>query len=125
MLEPTSGFRYLFREGETFGAFYGFKPLESVDEVNSDGIRYIAEENTDNFVIVDGAVVNRFNKQIQYRNIQQKIGDPTPDFMLSFRNDFQIKQNLDVSLQVDWTQGGDIFNATKWWMFNAGIHERV
>lgn len=123
VLEPTSGFRYLFREGETFGSFYGFRPVESVDEVDPEGNRYIAEENVDNFTIVDGAVVNRFNKQIQFRSEQQKIGDPTPDFTLSFRNDFQIKKNLDVSFQVDWIQGGDIFNATKWWMFNAGIHE--
>jgi TonB-linked SusC/RagA family outer membrane protein len=124
VLEPTNAFRYLFREGETFGAFFGFNPLQSIDEIDpTTGERYIPEANADNFVLVDGAVVNRFNKQIQFRSEQEKIGDPTPDFTISFRNDFQIKKNFDVAFQIDWTQGGDIFNATKWWMFNAGIHE--
>lgn len=124
ILEPSNNFRYLFREGETFGAFFGFKPIESLDEINpTTGERYIPESETGNFILIDQAVVNRFNKQIQFRSEQQKIGDPTPDFSLSFRNDFQIKDNLDIGFQIDWVQGGDIFNATKWWMFNAGIHE--
>lgn len=123
ILEPANNFRYLFREGETFGAFFGFNPVESFDEVDpTTGERYIAEADQENYVIIEGAVVNRFNKQIQFRSEQEKIGDPTPDFSLSFRNDFQIKDNLDISFQLDWVQGGDIFNATKWWMFNAGIH---
>lgn len=124
ILEPANNFRYLFREGETFGAFFGFKPLESLDEINpTTGERYIPESDAGNYVIIDNAVVNRFSKQIQFRSEQEKIGDPTPDFSLSFRNDFQIRDNLDIAFQFDWVQGGDIFNATKWWMFNAGIHE--
>lgn len=124
VLEPSNNFRYLFREGETFGSFFGFKPLDSFDEIDpTTEERYIAEAEVDNYTMVDGAVVNRFNKQIQFRSEQEKIGDPTPDFSLSFRNDFQIKNNLDITFQIDWVQGGNIFNATKWWMFNSGIHE--
>lgn len=124
ILEPTSSFRYLFREGEIFGAFFGFKPLRSLDEIDPiTNERYIAEADVENFTFVDGVVVNRFNKQIQFRSEQEKIGDPTPDFTLSFRNDFQVKKNLDVAFQIDWVQGGDLFNATKWWMFNSSIHE--
>jgi len=124
VLEPTSSFRYIFREGEPFGAFYGFKPLASVNEIDpTTGERYIPEDMVNNYVLVDGAVVNRFNKQIQFRSQQELIGNPTPDFTMSFRNDFQIKKNLDVAFQVDWVQGGDIFNATKWWMFNSGVNK--
>lgn len=123
IFQPTNGFDYLFREGENFGVFYGRKPLESVDEIDPDtGERIIPEEQADNFVIIDGAVVNKFTKNIRFRNQKEIIGDPTPDFTVSWRNDFTIKGNWDISFQLDWVKGGDIFNATKWWMFQRNNH---
>lgn len=123
VLEASNAFRYLFREGERYGIFYGFNPLTAFDEINPQtGEPYIAEADRDNFTMVDGVVVNRFNKQIQFRSELEKIGDPTPDFTLSFRNGFQIKDKLDIAFQLDWVQGKDIFNGTKWWMFNSGVH---
>ncbi len=120
---PTNGFDYLFREGENFGVFFGRKPLESVDEIDPEtGERFIPEDQADNFVIVDGAVVNKFTKNHRFRNQKEIIGDPTPDFTLSWRNDFTVKKNWDISFQFDWVQGGDIFNATKWWMFQRNNH---
>jgi len=119
---PTASFDYLFREGENFGLFFGFNPVTSFDEVDANGERIIDEADVDNFTMVDGVVVNRFTKEIQFRNEKEIIGDPTPDFTLSFRNDFSIKKNLNIAFQLDWVQGGDIFNATKWWMFQRNNH---
>lgn len=124
ILAASNNFNFIFREGERYGVFFGFKPLESLDEIDPlDGERYIAEEDEGNFVFIDGAVVNRFDKRIQFRSEREKIGDPTPDFSIAFRNDFTIKRNLNLTFQIDWVQGGDILNGTKWWMFNAGTHE--
>ncbi len=124
ILSVSNNFDFIFREGERYGVFFGFNPLSSFDEIDpTTGARYIAEADVDNYVIVDGAVVNRFTKRIQMRSEREVIGDPTPDFSLSLRNDFTIKQNLEVVFQLDWVQGFDILNGTKWWMFNAGTHE--
>ncbi|RNC83793.1 MAG: SusC/RagA family TonB-linked outer membrane protein [Balneola sp.] len=124
ILSVSNNFDFIFREGERYGVFFGFHPLESLDEIDpTTNARYIAEADEGNFVIVDGAVVNRFSKRIQMRSEREVIGDPTPDFSLSFRNDFTIRRNLEVVFQVDWVQGFDILNGTKWWMFNAGTHE--
>ena len=123
ILSVSSNFDFIFREGERYGVFYGFAPLESMDEVDpTTGARYIDAADEDNFVVVDGAVVNRFSKRIAFRSEREKLGDPTPDFSLSFRNDFTIRRNLEVVFQIDWVQGFDVLNGTKWWMYNAGVH---
>ena len=123
-LSGTSSFTYRFSEGDRFGVFTGFRPVQSVDAVDpSTGERFIPEAEAENFTTVDGVVVNRFTKRVQFRNEKEKIGDPTPDFTLTFRNDFTIKDNWDISFQLEWQQGGDIFNATKWWMFQRSNHE--
>lgn len=124
ILSVSNNFDFIFREGERYGVFFGFNPVSSIDEINPEtNDRYIPVEEEANYVTVDGAIVNRFSKRIQFRSEREKIGDPTPDFSLSFRNDFTIKGNLEIVFQLDWVHGFDILNGTKWWMFNGGTHE--
>lgn len=43
--------------------------------------------------------------------VLQQLGDETPDFQMSFINNFQWK-NFDASMLWEWKQGGDIINLT-------------
>ncbi|MBI3005444.1 MAG: SusC/RagA family TonB-linked outer membrane protein, partial [Ignavibacteriales bacterium] len=45
--------------------------------------------------------------------VSQKIGDPNPDFIFSFSNDFNILKNLSIHIQFDGMFGQDVFNFTR------------
>ncbi|MGH2568834.1 MAG: TonB-dependent receptor domain-containing protein, partial [Bacteroidota bacterium] len=45
--------------------------------------------------------------------VNQKIGDPNPDFLLSFSNDFSVWKNISVHIQFDGMFGQDVFNFTR------------
>ena len=45
--------------------------------------------------------------------VNQKIGDPNPDFIVSFSNDFEIWKSFSVHLQFDGMFGQDVFNFTR------------
>jgi hypothetical protein len=122
ILSSSANANYIFREGERFGVVYGIKALRSLDEVNEAGERYIDAADEDNFTFVDGVVVNKATKRIQYRDYQQKIADPTPDFSMSFINNFNIAKNLNIGFQIDWVYGNEIYNETKSWMYGARTH---
>lgn len=109
-------------EGEPVGAFFGFKPLSSLDETNSAGVRYIPVGSVDNFEVVNGMVVNKANKQVQFTSEQFKIGDATPKFSMSFFNDFTIYRNLSVSAQIDWVYGAQAYNQTRQWLYRDRLH---
>lgn len=123
-INVESGQLFYFNEGDAFGAHFGFKALKSFDELDANGNRYIPEDQIDQFSIVNGQVVSNATRAVQYRNEQEIIGDPTPDFVIGFRNDFAIK-DLRFAFQWDWTQGGDIYNATKQRMYQEFTHADV
>ena len=50
--------------------------------------------------------------------IVRKIGDATPDFTMSFNNDFSFNR-FRVSALLDWQKGGDVINLTKF-LFDLG-----
>ena len=110
------------KEGEPVGAFYGFKPLTSLTQTNSKGVRYIADADLNKYEIVNGYVVNKTDKTVMFTTEQERIGDATPDFTMSFFNDITLYKKLTLSVQVDWTQGGNIYNASKQWIYNDKIH---
>lgn len=109
-------------EGEPVGALFGFKPVASLDEVDSKGNRYIPEASVDNYEVVLGMVVNKANKQVLFTSEQFKIGDNTPDFTLSFFNDFVIYKNLSISTHLDWVYGADVYNQTRQWLYRDRLH---
>ncbi|MDI6401624.1 SusC/RagA family TonB-linked outer membrane protein [Balneolaceae bacterium ANBcel3] len=135
ILEAPGGKPFIFREGAPYGAFFGRKPVQSLDQRDADGEYYIAEmvtvtENGESvqrpreeiYTVYSGHVVNKRTKAIQWVDEQVIIGDPTPDFILSLRNDITIRRNFNLAFQLDWQHGGEIFNDTRWWMYNSATH---
>ena len=117
-----SGGQTSLNEGERVGTFYGYKPLSSLTQTNSKGERYIADADLDKYQLVNGMVVEKESKEVQIATDQEKIGDVTPDFTMSFFNDITFAKKLTFSVQVDWTKGGDIYNGTKQRMYFNRTH---
>ena len=42
---------------------------------------------------------------------------------MTFINDFQISDFVNVSMQLDWFQGLEAYNNAKQWLYNNGLHE--
>lgn len=110
-------------EGQPVGALFGLKPLSSLTQTNSAGVPYISDANIGNYEIVNGMVVNKTTKQVQFTTEQEKIGDATPKFSLSLFNDITVYRNLSLSAQVDWIYGAQAYNQTRQWLYRDRIHE--
>lgn len=110
-------------EGEVIGAFYGTKPLTSLDQTDSKGVRYIAEADKGNYEIVNGMVVNKASRAVEFTTENEKIGDANPDFTASFINNLTLFKNLSVSFQLDWVKGAQAYNQTKQWMYGSNNHK--
>ena len=135
ILSAPGGVPYIFREGEVYGAFFGRRAISSLDQRDEDGEFYIPEmvvrtvngeqveiPREEAFMVLDGHVVDVRSKRVQFVDDQVKIGDPTPDFSLSMRHDITVRRNFNVAFQLDWVHGFELYNATKWWMFNSAVH---
>jgi TonB-dependent starch-binding outer membrane protein SusC len=110
-------------EGQPVGAFFGYRYLTSLDQKNAAGEYFIDPSVVDNFEIVNGMVVNKTTRAVQFNNEEQfKIGDATPDFSFSFFNDFTLFKDLMVSMQIDWIHGAQAYNQTKQWLFRDRLH---
>ena len=118
----TGGGQSTLNEGERVGTFFGYKPLSSLTQTNSKGERYIADADLNNYQLVNGMVVNKQSKEVIFSTEQEKMGDATPDFTMSFFNDITFAKKLTFSVQVDWTKGGDIYNGTKQRMYFNRTH---
>ncbi|GGH13910.1 SusC/RagA family TonB-linked outer membrane protein [Mucilaginibacter phyllosphaerae] len=106
--------------GTKIGQIYGYKALTSLTEVNQAGVRYIADADLGNYEIVNGRVVNKATKGVQFTNEAYSFGDPNPKFNMSFINSFSYKQ-LSLGFQFDWVHGSHLYNQTKEWMYRDGI----
>jgi hypothetical protein len=109
--------QFVLKQGASIGAFFGFRPLRDVNETNSAKVRYIPEAQTGNFEVVNGYVVNKTTRAVQFTNELDAIGDPNPDFNMTFLNNFTLFKNLSISTQLDWIYGNDIYNQTRQWMY--------
>ncbi|MBE0674794.1 MAG: SusC/RagA family TonB-linked outer membrane protein, partial [Bacteroidales bacterium] len=110
-------------EGQPVGALFGLKPLTSLTQTNSAGVPYIATADAGNYEVVNGMVVNKTTKQVQFTTEQEKIGDATPKFSLSIFNDITLYRNLSISAQFDWVYGAQAYNQTRQWLYRDRIHE--
>jgi TonB-linked SusC/RagA family outer membrane protein len=106
--------------GSKIGQIYGYKALTSLDEKNQEGVAYIAPADYAKYEIVDGRVVNRTTKGVQFTNESYSFGDPNPKFNMSFINNFNYKA-LSFGFQFDWVYGSHLYNQTKEWMYRDGI----
>ncbi len=119
------GNNHVIREGATIGAFFGLEVLTSLTQTRSDGTRYIEDADLGNFEIANGYVVETATRRAVIGDEQVEIGDPLPDFNMSFINSFTIHKNFNIAFQLDWVQGGDIYNQTRQWLYRDLIHEDV
>lgn len=114
--------QFVLREGAEVSTFFGYEPLSSLDQVNSDGDRYIPEAQVGDFEVVNGMVVNKTTKAVRFTTDNVEIGNPTPLFNATFLNNFTIYQNLNVGFQLDWYYGNDIYNQTRQWLYRDFLH---
>lgn len=84
------------------------------------GVRYISDADLGNYEIVDGRVVNKTTKGVQFTNEAYSFGDPNPKFNMSFINSMSYK-GLSFNFQFDWVHGSHLYNQTKEWMYRDGI----
>jgi TonB-linked SusC/RagA family outer membrane protein len=109
-------------EGKPIGAFYGVKPLSSISETNQSGERYIAEADANNYEVVNGMVVNKSSKTVQFTSENEMIGNANPDFSATFINTFNIYKKVNVSFQIDWVKGAQVYNQTRQWLYRDRVH---
>lgn len=108
--------------GQPIGQVFGYRALTSLDYRRQDGTRYIDPADEDDYTIVNGMVVNKATKGIQFTDEQYPLGNPNPKFNMSFINSLSFKDWVDFSFQFDWIYGSRLYNQTKEWMYRDGIH---
>jgi TonB-dependent starch-binding outer membrane protein SusC len=113
---------YTLRPGERFGTIYGYKALTSVDQVDPDGNPYIAAADKGKYEIVEGRVVEKASKRVQFTPDKYVLGNTNPKFNMSFTNTISYKDYLNLSFQFDWIAGAKQYNQTKEWMYSEGLH---
>lgn len=106
--------------GSKIGQLYGYKVLRSLDEKNQEGVPYIQPADYGKYEIVNGMVVDKTTKGIQFTNEAYAFGDPNPKFNMSFINSFNYKA-LSFGFQFDWVHGSHVYNQTREWMYRDGI----
>jgi len=121
ILRSSAGSTQLvLNEGTKIGQIYGYKALTSLTQTNMVGVRYISDADLGNYEIVNGRVVNKTTKGVQFTNEAYSFGDPNPKFNMSFINSMSYK-GLSFNFQFDWVQGSHLYNQTKEWMYRDGI----
>jgi TonB-linked SusC/RagA family outer membrane protein len=113
---------YTLTPGGQIGTIYGYKALTSIDQKDKEGNPYIAAADAGNYTMVDGRVVDKTSKTVQFTPDKYNLGNTTPKFNMSFTNRFSYKDFLTFSFQVDWIYGSKTYNQTKEWMYSEGLH---
>ena len=119
-----SGLFYI-REGETYGAIYGYDWVTSLDQISSNLDSYggtIAdyEVNNQGYVVAAGTQGTVDEKPIKMRDefgnfAFVKIGDGRPDWTAGLSNTVSWK-GLSAYVLIDFKQGGDVYNRKSQWL---------
>ena len=107
--------------GKKIGQIYGYKALTSLDFTRQDGTPYIPKADADQYTMVDGRVVSKATKQIQFTDETYPLGDPSPLFNASFINTFSFRDIVIFSFQFDWIYGNHLYNQTKEFIYSDGL----
>jgi len=93
--------------GQPFGVFYGTK---------------FARDSNGNFLIdpATGYIWNAADNETLGTTASGIIGDPNPDFKMSFINTISYK-NFTLSAQIDWKEGGDIHSTSIQSLLGRGV----
>ncbi|MGQ0640379.1 MAG: SusC/RagA family TonB-linked outer membrane protein [Gemmatimonadaceae bacterium] len=128
--DPNDANTRIFRiaKGQKFGVIYGAKWIRSQGQLE-ETIRSgrltgtVADyvKNEEGYFVRKSAHRTRDEVPLKFFNAagQQlgEIGDVTPDFTLGVSSNLQWK-NVNVAAQLNWVQGGNIYNYTRQWPFN-------
>ncbi len=124
-----SGLFYI-REGETYGAIYGYDWATSVSQIADNFAAYgyadaaeataALEVNNQGYVVNKGSQGTVDEKPIKLRdeygnNAFVKIGDGRPDWTAGFSNTISYK-GLSAYVLIDFKQGGDVYNRKSQWL---------
>jgi TonB-linked SusC/RagA family outer membrane protein len=121
---------FYVREGEVFGAMYGYKFLKSLDEMalqlTGDDVIGNYLINSDGYVIPSGTEGTVFEVPIKKRDENGalwygKIGNSNPDFKIALTNNFNFK-GIGLYALVEWKNGGDIYNKSAQWLTRDDRH---
>jgi len=116
--------QYVIRAGEQIGQIYGYLFLNSIDAKDANGNFYIDQASQKDYEVAsNGYVVNKLTKQPFATAGRYGLGDPNPDFNMSFINDVSYKGFISFGMQWDWISGSMLYNQTKQWMYRDGIHQ--
>lgn len=121
---------FYIREGEVFGAMYGYKFLTSLEELaeqlgETDNIsNYVI--NSDGYVIPKGTEGTTSEKPIKKLDETGavwygKTGDSNPKFKLAMTNNFSYK-GFGLYALLEWKNGGDIYNKSAQWLTRDDRH---
>jgi len=113
---------YTLKPGQQVGTVYGYKALTSIDQKDTEGNFYLDQSQAANYELVDGRVVDKTSKRVEFTTDKYALGNTTPKFNMAFTNTFTYKNYLNVSFQIDWVAGAKTYNQTKEWMYSEGLH---
>jgi len=132
---------FFLGKGSNLGALYGNHWVRSISELYDDPNKSNAcpgtwcpdsvMVNEDGYVVRKSAYGTIGERAIKYTFCKRssgptcletsqvvKIGDANPDFNLSF-NLSATHRRLALNATLDWSQGGDLYNGTRQWAFQA------
>lgn len=118
----SSAATYTLRPGERFGTIFGYKALTNLDQTDASGTPYIDPALKGDYEIVEGRVVEKASKRVQFTPDKYVLGNTTPKFNMSFTNTISYKDYLNIGFQFDWVAGAKQYNQTKEWMYSEGLH---
>ncbi|MBK7650794.1 MAG: hypothetical protein IPJ20_08655 [Flammeovirgaceae bacterium] len=114
----------VLKAGQEVGQFYGHLMLHDLHEVDPNtGQPFIPGDSVANYQVAsNGWVVDKRTKTPYITQGNYSLGTTFPKFNISFINEFTFRKFLSFGFQIDWVNGGKIYNATKSWMYRDGIH---
>ncbi|MDP5105386.1 MAG: TonB-dependent receptor [Polaribacter sp.] len=112
-LGPNNAF--LLTEGEEYGTFYGQRFITSLTQLPAGSSLGDYSINSRGFVVNANGTAQRLLDDAG-NPVIDRIGNTTPDFNMSFNTLFSYKAFSFFAL-VDWSQGGDIYNASKQYQY--------
>jgi TonB-linked SusC/RagA family outer membrane protein len=130
---------FYIREGETFGAMYGYAFVKTLDEMqaqlptanlittwydDTSIDSYVV--NSDGYVIVKGTEGTTSEAAVKKMNTDGtlwygKVGDSNPKFKISMTNNFSYK-GIGLYALLEWKNGGDVYNKSAQWLTRDDRH---
>jgi len=138
---------FFLGEGSNLGVIYGHRWIRNIDDLYDDPTRLPAcpgawcrdsvMVNEDGYVVRKSAYGTINERAIKYTYCKRQdasgacletsqvveIGDANPDFNLSFGATLNVSRFV-VNGLLDWSKGGDLYNGTRQWAFQA-VRDRV